>query len=434
MTESLELLSALRDKAREVFGEEFSESSLSRPSEDEEARAWAGLLKLLEDENRRRANSRLPTLPHDEQTLLAQRLFDEFFRLGPLQSQLDDTDVEEIIVNRPHRGFIVRSDGSKEEFEPGFASNEEIRLLLYRAASRSGRRVDEASPAVDLRLPDGSRLHAILPPLAEHPSITIRRHRLKANSLDELVDLGTLTKEAAAFLTAAVAGGLNLVVSGGTGSGKTTTLNALGRAIPSDERVVTIEETAELQLADFLPDCVALEQRKANAEGFGEFAIRELVRHALRMRPSRVIVGEVRGPEALDMISAMNSGHEGSMGTIHASDARQALSKLQIYMLMGSDPITPDLASRLIAETINLVVHLKLAKDGKRLVVQIAEIAGMEGGQILTNDLFRSQDGGLIATGVRPKCTALGSAEFSIRVNATSAHPNGSGGDAWKGS
>lgn len=398
-----DLVQTFRTQARDIIGKELAESSLTNPTEDEEQRAWALLVKLVESENSERKYKKVPALTEEDCNCVAQILFDELFRLGPLQEYLEDESIEEIIINRFDRGFLVRGDGTKEPFTPTFASDDQVRLLLSRVMARTGRRVDESSPAVDVRLPDGSRLHAILPPLAESPSITIRRHRLKVDSLAELVSLGTLSPEAARFLAAAVEGGLNIIVSGGTGSGKTTTLNALGRAIPTSERVVTIEETAELRLNDFLPDCVPLEQRKANAEGFGEISTRELVRHALRMRPSRIIVGEVRGPEALDMLSAMNTGHEGSMGTIHASDARQALSKLQIYMLMGNEPISPDLASRIIAETVDLVVHLKFSKNGTRSVVQISEVAGLEAGQLLMNDLFRLEDGQLTRTSIRPR-------------------------------
>jgi len=201
-----------------------------------------------------------------------------------------------------------------------------------------------------------------------------------------------------------VEGGLNLLVSGGTASGKTTTLNALAAAIPLSERVVTIEETSELRLEELLPDCVALEARAANVEGLGRIAIRELVRHALRMRPTRIIVGEVRGPEALDMLSAMNTGHEGSMGTLHANSARHALSKLRTYVLMAEEQLSAEVASEMIAETVDLVVHLYLDhRSGARRVHQIAEVAGLEGGTVLTNDLFRREGQRLVPTGVRPR-------------------------------
>lgn len=422
---SSELLE-LREKAREALGSELAESSLANPNDDEEARAWSILRKLVDKENRRGALSGASALTTDEEGALAQNLFDHFFRLGPLQTHLEDDDVEEIFVNGPHRGFVIRDDGTTDEFSPGFATESEMRLLLGRIVSRAGRRIDESSPAVDVRLQDGSRLHAVLPPLTKSPCITIRRHRLRADSLADLLSLGTLTSEATTFLASAVEGGLNILVSGGTGSGKTTTLNALGRAIPPEDRVVTIEETGELRLEELLPNCIAMEHRKANAEGVGAFSIRDLVREALRMRPNRIIVGEVRGPEALDMLSAMNTGHEGSMGTIHANSARQALSKLQIYMLSGGEPITPDLASRIVAETINLIVHLRFVDSKRRVVAQIAEVAGIEGGQVLTNDLFRMDEGRLVNTGLR--CRSLG---YSDQVSAESAVPaswNGHGG------
>lgn len=395
-----EVVEGLRARAQEELSGTLSEVG----GEDAEARAWALLVELVEGENRRRVLAGSEALSAESRTQIAREMFDIFFRMGPLQQLLDDENVEEIVVNGPEQGFVVRAGGEKETLASGFASEEELRALLSRVVARAGRRIDEASPAVDVRLPDGARLHAIIPPLARRTCLTIRRHRMVAEDLDALVSLGTLPREAAEFLRAAVDGGLNILVSGGTASGKTTTLNALGRAIPVEERIVTIEETVELRLEDVLPDCVALESRAANIEGAGRVSIRDLVRHALRMRPTRIIVGEVRGPEALDMLSAMNTGHEGSMGTIHANSARQALSKLRTYVLMAEEQVSTEIASEMIAETIDLVVHLRLdQRAGCRRVVQIAEVAGLEAGRVLTNDLFRDEDETLVRTGVRPR-------------------------------
>jgi pilus assembly protein CpaF len=391
----------LRERAQEAIGRSLAEDL---PEEDAEARAWALLVDLVEEENRRRVLSQDPPFSPEERTATAQELFNQFFRLGPLQPLLDDESIEEVIVNAPDRGFVVRAGGDKEEIHPGFASEEEVRSLLARIIARAGRRIDDASPAVDVRLLDGARLHALLPPLVRRACLTIRRHRMVAESLDDLVALRTVSDELAGFLRGAVEGGLNVLVSGGTASGKTTTLNALGGAIPPSERVVTIEETAELRLEALLPDCVALESRAANVEGLGRIGIRELVRHALRMRPTRIVVGEVRGPEALDMLSAMNTGHEGSMGTIHANSARQAISKLRTYTLMAEEQLTPEVVDEMIAETIDLVVHLHLdQRSGDRRVAQVAEVAGLEGSRVLTNDLFCLEDGTLVRTGVRPR-------------------------------
>ena len=421
MTRVAETVTALRVRAQDEIGRSLAEDL---PEEDAEVRAWALLVDLVEEENRRRVLSQDPPLPPEERTAAAQELFNQFFRLGPLQPLLDDESIEEVVVNAPDRGFVVRAGGAKEEFHPGFASDEEVRSLLARIISRAGRRIDDASPAVDVRLPDGARLHALLPPLARRPCLTIRRHRMVAESLDDLAALGTVTEELAEFLRRAVEGGLNVLVSGGTASGKTTTLNALGSAIPHTERVVTIEETAELRLEELLPDCVALEARAANVEGLGYIGIRELVRHALRMRPTRIVVGEVRGPEALDMLSAMNTGHEGSMGTIHANSARQALSKVRTYVLMAEEQLTPDVATEMIAETVDLVVHLRLDQhSGTRRVVQVAEVAGLEAGRVLSNELFRVEDGGLVHTNVRPR--------FAGRLSEPALV---SSSDAWAGS
>jgi pilus assembly protein CpaF len=401
MTPVQETVVALRVRAQEEIGRSLADDL---PEDDAEVRAWAQLVDLVEEENRRRVLSNDPPLSPEERTAAAQELFNQFFRIGPLQPLLDDESIEEVVVNAPDRGFVVRAGGAKEEFHPGFSSDEEVRSLLARIISRSGRRIDDASPAVDVRLPDGARLHALLPPLAHRPCLTIRRHRMVAESLDDLTALGTVTAELAEFLRRSVEGGLNVLVSGGTASGKTTTLNALGSAIPARERVVTIEETAELRLEELLPDCVALEARAANVEGLGQIGIRELVRHALRMRPTRIVVGEVRGPEALDMLSAMNTGHDGSMGTIHANSARQALSKLRTYVLMAEEQLTPEVATEMIAETVDLVAHLRLDQHaGTRRVVQVAEVAGLEAGRVLSNDLFRVEDGSLVHTSVRPR-------------------------------
>lgn len=381
--------------AREALGTTLTESSLLKPTTEDEAQAHRILATVIDDWNRERANSNLDPVPRPERERLRRRLFDLFFRLGPIQSFLDNDTVEEVTINSPTTGFVVHAGGVKAAIDPGFATDDEVRAFISRVVSRSGRRIDDASPSVDVRLPDGARLHAMLPPVAGHVAVTIRRHRLVAETLEELVQLETLTGEAAEFLASAVNRRVNLLVSGGTASGKTTTLNALARVIPESERVVTVEETRELRLVDLVGDCVALEARPANAEGVGEVSIRQLVRHALRMRPSRIIVGEVRGPEAVDMISAMNSGHEGSMGTIHANDARQALSKLRTYLLMASEEIPAEVATEMIAETIELVVHLQLDRAGRRRVVQISEVAGLDGRNILTNDIFRLTEGQL---------------------------------------
>lgn len=395
-----ELAASLRARAQEELGGMLADAL----DEDAEQRAWALLVDLVENENRRRVLAGEPPLSAEERHATAQELFNTFFRLGPLQQFLDDERVEEIVINAADRAFIVYAGGDKEPVDPRLGSEEEVRALLSRVVARAGRRIDESQPAVDVRLPEGARLHAIVPPLARRTAITIRRHRMVAGSLDELIELGTLTREAAEFLRACVEGGINILVSGGTASGKTTTLNALGRTIPTDERVVTIEETTELRLEELLVDCVALEARAANIEGVGHIPIRELVRHALRMRPTRIIVGEVRGPEALDMLSAMNTGHEGSMGTIHANSARQALSKLRTFVLMAEEALSAEVATEMLADTIDLVVHLHLdQRAGVRRVAQIAEVAGLEAGRVLTNDIFRIEDGHLVRTGVRPR-------------------------------
>jgi pilus assembly protein CpaF len=396
----------LREEVREELRRVLDIEALAEPGPAEVERARGVIAGRIDAWNRRAASAGEPLLADPEG--LARRILDEILGLGPLQPLLDDPSVEEIIVNGPHRVFAIEG-GQKRLTDVFFEDDEELLRLVRRAVGRLGRRLDETSPMVDARLPDGSRLNAVIPPLTSRwTHVTIRKFLLRARTLDDLVALGTLTPEAAAFLEAAVQSGLNMLISGGTGSGKTTCLNALGASIAgAHERVVTIEETAELQLESMLPDCVGLQARLPNVEGVGSVSIRSLVKNALRMRPTRIIVGEVRGAEALDMLSAMNSGHEGSMCTIHANGPRQALSKLRTYAMMAEEALPARSVTEMIAEAIDLVVHLRLeASSGRRMVASIYEVTGLEEKAVAGSELFALSEGGLRWTGIRPRCAA----------------------------
>ena len=334
---------ATGEREREIRGEVQEElralldsGALLRPGPQEYERVERLASERIAAWNRRAATLGEPAL--DEPERLTRRIVDDLLGLGALQPLLDDPEVEEIIVNGPQRVFAIAA-GRKRLADVVFEDDEQLLQLLRRALGPLGRRLDETSPMVDARLQDGSRLNAVMPPLALGGThATIRKFLLRARTLSDLVALGALTPEAAALLEAAVRSGLNILIAGGTGSGKTTCLNALGASVSGlEERVVTIEETAELQLEPVLPDCVALQGREPNAEGAGAVSIRSLVKNALRMRPTRIVVGEVRGAEALDMLTAMNSGHDGSMCTIHANGAREALTKLRTYALMAEE-------------------------------------------------------------------------------------------------
>lgn len=384
---------------------------LLAPGADDEARAWAVISARIDEVRREQVNAGGEELDAASTHEVAQAVYDDLLQLGPLQRHLADPDVEEVMVNGHQRAFSIRTGGRKEEIASGFSSEEQLFAFVAKTVVAAGRRLDQSSPAVDARLPDGSRLHIIAPPLAPFTCVTIRRHRLLGRSLglDDLERLGTVTRALRAFLHASVRAGLNILISGGTASGKTTTLNALGSAIPVSERVVTIEETAELALARHLPDCIALESRFANVEGVGEVPIRALLRHALRMRPHRIVVGEVRGPEALDMLAAMNSGHPGSMGTLHADGPRQALSKLRTYAMAAEERLPAEVLTEMIGETISLVVQLRCEPDGRRRVCALSEVAGVDAGRVLTNNLFLSESLGTPArwTGLSPRCMPL---------------------------
>ncbi|HET6314942.1 MAG TPA: ATPase, T2SS/T4P/T4SS family, partial [Chloroflexota bacterium] len=305
----------IRERVAEAVSRSLGEGHLPSPHSEDEQRVRAIIDHEVATYERRAVTTNAPLLLDAD--ALKRRLFDGLFGLGILQPLMDDARVEEIMINGPLRIFVIR-DGVKEPVSDlYFENDDELRLLIKRIVSTAGRRLDEASPMVDVRLPDGSRLNAVVPPASTRwTSVTIRKFAMRVHALEQLVGLGALTDEAAHFLQAAVQAGVNILVSGQTGSGKTTLLNALGLSIGGlDERIVTVEEVPELQLDRQLPDCVALQVRGKNVEGIGEISIRELVRNALRMRPTRIVVGEVRGAEALDMLLAMNTGHEGSLTT-----------------------------------------------------------------------------------------------------------------------
>jgi pilus assembly protein CpaF len=395
----------IRERVADAVSRLIGDGRLLAPSTQDEARVRS----LIEDEvaayERRAVTTNRPLLVEREG--IKRRILDSLFGLGILQPLMDDPRVEEIIVNGPLRIFTIR-DGRKEQ-APGvyFETDDELRQLVKRVVSSAGRRLDDAAPMVDVRLRDGSRLNAVIPPAATHwTSITIRKFVLRAQSLDELVALGALPGAAAEFLDAAVQAGVNILVSGQTGSGKTTLLNALGASIAAlEERVVTVEEVPELSLDRQLPDCVALQARGKNVEGVGEISIRDLVRNALRMRPTRIIVGEVRGAEALDMLLAMNTGHDGSLTTIHGNSPRDALDRLATLAMMAGERLSGDELVRMVSRTIELVVQLRVTMlTGERRVASIFEVTGVEGGVISGHEIFGLDHGRLVWRGRAPRC------------------------------
>ena len=311
---------------------------------------------------------------------------DDLLGFGLLQEFLDDPTVTEVMVNGPDLVFI-ESNGTIRKTARTFESDEQLRRVIDRMVRTSGRRVDQSSPMVDARLPDGSRLNVILPPLAvDGASVTIRKFTSSWLTTDDLVTQGSLSAEAADFLEKAVQAKLNILVSGGTGTGKTTILNILSSFIGRAERVVTIEDAVELSL--HLPNLVRLESRPANSEGAGEVDIRDLVRNSLRMRPDRIVVGEVRGSETIDMLQAMNTGHEGSLSTVHANSPRDALRRLETMVLLGGVELPLRAVREQVASSIDLIVHLVRDTLGRRFISTVTEVVGMEGEVVSTADLF----------------------------------------------
>ncbi len=317
---------------------------------------------------------------------IAQEISDDILGYGPIEPYLRDVDVTEIMVNGPDQIFVERS-GKISPVDGRFVDEPHLRRTIDKIVGRVGRRVDESSPMVDARLPDGSRVNAIIPPLAVDGSLlTIRKFATDPLTSDDLVAFGTFTRVVSDFLSACVRGRLNILVSGGTGAGKTTTLNVLSGFIPEDERVITIEDAAELQLHQ--EHVLRLESRPPNIEGKGEVKIRDLVRNALRMRPDRIVVGEIRDAAALDMLQAMNTGHDGSVGTVHANGPRDVLSRVETMVLMAGVELPIRAIREQIAGAVDLIVHQARFKDGTRRITHITEVVGMEGDVITLQDLF----------------------------------------------
>jgi pilus assembly protein CpaF len=321
-----------------------------------------------------------------DRTRLVREITSNILGYGPIEPFLADDSISEVMVNNHHTIYVERK-GQIEETDVQFASERHLLQVIDRIVAQTGRRIDESSPMVDARLPDGSRVNAIIPPLAiTGPSLTIRKFSRDPLTIDDLVQFGTLSHQAAAFLEACVAGKLNILVSGGTGTGKTTMLNVLSSFIPEKERIVTIEDAAELRLSQ--KHVISLEARPSNIEGKGQITIRDLVRNALRMRPDRIIVGECRGAEAVDMLQAMNTGHDGSLTTIHANSPRDALARTETLVLTAGFDLPLKAIRDQISSAFDLIIHTQRLVDGRRRITHITEVARVEGDVITLSDIF----------------------------------------------
>lgn len=414
-----EALNGLKERASNALYERLG-SRITDSSLDE-----AELHQFVKDELKAVVDEEQVPLSQGERQRLTREIIDDVLGHGPLQRYLDDASVTEIMVNRADQIYVERN-GHLFLTDTKFANEEALRKVIERIVTRIGRRIDESSPLVDARLADGSRVNAIIPPLAVNgASLTIRKFGREALTVQKLIEFGSLSPEMAELLQACVLARMNIIVSGGTGTGKTTMLNVLSSFIPATDRIVTIEDAVELQLQQ--DHVVRLESRPANIEGKGEVSIRDLVRNSLRMRPDRIVVGEVRGGESLDMLQAMNTGHDGSISTVHANSPRDAVARLETLVLMAGMDLPLRAIREQIASAVNLIVHISRLRDGTRRVTHITEVQGMEGDIVTLQDAFVfDYSAGIdangrflgkpVPTGVRPRFTDRFE-ELGIRVS-----------------
>ena len=349
-------------------------------------------------------------LPSDVSQQVITMAYDEIVGYGPIQVLLDDPNVTEVMVNGPDNVYVEKK-GKLTKTDVKFDNDEHVMRIIERIILPLRRHIDADSPTVDARLPDGSRVNAVIRPVTiDGPSITIRKFRKERITVEDMINFGSLTQNMASFLQACVVARMNIVISGGTGAGKTTLLNVLSRYIPEDERIISIEDVAELQLQQ--GHKVRMETKNANIDGIGEVTIRDLVRNSLRMRPDRIVVGECRGGEALDMLQAMNTGHDGSLTTVHANSPREATSRLEVLVMMAGMELPLKVIRQQIATAVDVIVQETRLKDGSRKVTAITEVAGMEGDTIVLTDIFKFEltgtsadgkiEGKLAPTGMRP--------------------------------
>jgi len=397
-----EIRTRVQERLVEVLGPRLYDASMS--DTELEGLVHQRLRELLDEEE--------PGLSAQEKLLIVRQIGDSVLGLGPLEPFIRDPEVTEVMVNGWDSIYVERA-GKLYWTGAKFHDDSQLRRTIDKIVGKVGRRIDESSPYCDARLPDGSRVNAIIPPLSiDGPALTIRKFSADPYQADDLISFGTMTPQVVQLLDACVRGRLNMLVSGGTGAGKTTTLNVLSSFLPDDERIITIEDAAELRLQQ--PHVVRLEYRPPNIEGRGEVTIRDLVRNALRMRPDRIVVGEVRGGEALDMMQAMNTGHDGSISTIHCNSPRDALARLETMAMMSGMDLGIRAIREQIASAVDVIVHQSRMKDGSRRITHVTEIVGMEGDIITLQDLFLfdysagiDEDGKFIgnlkSTGLRPR-------------------------------
>lgn len=408
VTREISGIDRLKDKVHTKLIDDMPQAIMGESNIDKKRSMLRERIAQVATEESVKANV---TLSPREMELLSAILLDDMIGFGPIQKLLDEEDISEVMVNGPFQIYYEKK-GKLILSDVKFKDNEHVMRIIERIVAPIGRRIDESVPYVDARLPDGSRVNAIIPPLALNgPTITIRKFKKEALGIQDMVRFGTLTDEMAKFLEACIKVRLNIVVSGGTGSGKTTTLNILSSFIPEDERIITCEDAAELQLRQ--PHVVRLETRPPNIEGKGAVHMRDLIKNTLRMRPERVIVGECRGGEALDMLQAMNTGHDGSLTTGHANTPRDMLSRLETMVLMAGMDLPVRAIREQIASAVHMIVQQSRLKDGSRKITYLTEIQGMEGDKIVMQDIFKFQQTGiddkgkiqgrLRPTGIRPK-------------------------------